>query len=91
MGLTSSANSKAKEDYQTYLSGCTHFKKGHSSLLQSDIDLYHPNFPEFEEDLILIFERAFDETDATGSELQIFRKRQKYDLPPRKKKPTALV
>ena len=64
MGNSGGSEKKSDEEMSDYLSSLTLVRKEHSENLGKDIDLYRPNFSEFEEDLVLFIEVTFDDGEA---------------------------
>ena len=62
MGNTGSEK-KSDEQLQIYLSSLNYIRKEHSLSLGRDIDLYKKMYPQFPEELILLYEITFDEDE----------------------------
>jgi len=64
MGNSGGSERKSDEEMAEYISSMTLVRKEHSENLGKDIDLYRPNFSEFEEDLVLFLEITFDDAES---------------------------
>ena len=68
MGNAAGSEKRSDEEFTDYLGTLTLVRKEHSEELGRDIDLYRPNFSEFEEDMVLLVEMAFDEAETASAE-----------------------
>lgn len=73
MGNTGSEK-KSDEQLQIYLSSLNHVRKEHSLSLGRDIDLYKKMYPQFPEELILLYEITFDEDEETDDRVDHYKR-----------------
>ena len=66
MGNTQSE--KGDAEFEAYIDSMNHVRKEHSDNLGRDIDLYRPENLEFEENLVLLIELSFDESEHPGQD-----------------------
>ena len=64
MGNSGGSGKKSDEELAEYMTSMTLIRKEHSENLGKDIDLYRPNFAEFDEDLVLFIEITFEDADS---------------------------
>ena len=66
MGNSGGSEKKSDEEFNDYLNTLSLVRKEHSEELGRDVDLYRPNFSEFEEDLVLLLEIVFDGAESSA-------------------------